>query len=101
MLRAGYGGDLPVGGLLKGVSSPVCKNISPHPSGKSSLQIRAIPSHRGAYRDRHGRGVGCGGRGSVLRACGPDAPTLASSSRMLCRPYRARIQRWSANDGDK
>jgi hypothetical protein len=62
-------------------------------------------------------GCGCGGRGSVLRAmgsqggffesvsdhrhaderrlqrtaksCGPDAPTLASSSRMLCRPYRA------------
>src|SRR5229473_5074347 len=28
----------------------------------------AIPSHRGAYRDRHGRGMGCGGRGSVLRA---------------------------------
>jgi hypothetical protein len=39
------------------VSSPVCKNISLHPSGKSSLQIRAIPPHRGAYRDRHGRGV--------------------------------------------
>jgi hypothetical protein len=61
-------------------------------------------------------GDGCGGRGSVLRAmglqggfrpvsdhqaswremlqrtaksCGPDAPTLASSSRMLCRPNRA------------
>ena len=28
----------------------------------------AVPSHRGAYRDRHGRGVGCGGRGSVGRA---------------------------------
>src|SRR5713226_5478388 len=30
------------------------------------------PSHptRGAYHDRHGRGVGCGGRGSVLRAMG-------------------------------
>ena len=30
------------------------------------------PSHptRGAYHDRHGRGVGCGGRGSVLRAKG-------------------------------
>ena len=71
------------------------------------------PSHptRGAYHDRHGRGAGCGGRGSVLRAtglqgrskrlvsdhqasgretlqrtaksCGPDAPTLASSSRMF------------------
>src|SRR6266581_238986 len=28
------------------------------------------PSHptRGAYHDRHGRGEGCGGRGSVLRA---------------------------------
>src|SRR5450755_1142299 len=67
------------------------------------------PSHptRGAYHDRHERGVGCGGRGSVLRAtglqggflgtcerspargremlqrtaksCGPDAPMLASS----------------------
>jgi hypothetical protein len=30
------------------------------------------PSHptRGAYHDRHERGVGCGGRGSVLRATG-------------------------------
>jgi hypothetical protein len=28
------------------VSSPLCKNISLHPSGKSSLQIRAIPSHK-------------------------------------------------------
>jgi hypothetical protein len=74
-------------------------------------------------------GCGCGGRGSVLRAmgsqggfsgtcerspargremlqrtaksCGPDAPTLASSSRMLCRPYRVRRQRWFAGDGGK
>jgi hypothetical protein len=28
------------------LSSPICKNISLHPSGKSSLQIRAIPSHK-------------------------------------------------------
>jgi hypothetical protein len=28
------------------VSSPICKNISLHPSGKSSLQIRAIPPHK-------------------------------------------------------
>jgi len=49
------------------VSSPLCKNISLHPSGKSSLQIRAIPSHRGAVRDRQERGAGCGGRGSVRR----------------------------------
>jgi hypothetical protein len=27
----------PSGGLLTGVSSPLCKNISLHPSGKSSL----------------------------------------------------------------
>ena len=29
--------------------------------------IRPVLSHRGAYRDRHGRGMGCGGRGSVER----------------------------------
>jgi len=28
----------------------------------------AVSSPAGAYRDRHGRGVGCGGRGSVGRA---------------------------------
>ncbi len=28
------------------LSSPLCKNISLHPSGKSSLQIRAIPPHQ-------------------------------------------------------
>jgi hypothetical protein len=27
----------------------------------------AVPSPRGAHRDRHGRGMGCGGRGSVGR----------------------------------
>src|SRR5713226_4040533 len=30
----------------------------------------AVSSHRGAYRDRHGRGAGCGGRGSVRRCQG-------------------------------
>jgi hypothetical protein len=36
------------------------------------ITSRTFASHptRGAYRDRHGRGVGCGGRGSVLRATG-------------------------------
>jgi hypothetical protein len=37
----------------------------------------------------------------TAKSCGPDAPTLASSSRMLCRPYRARTQRWFADDGGK
>src|SRR5450631_433688 len=40
----------PSGVLSTGVSTPFCKNISLHPSGKSSLQIRAIPPHK--------RGVG-------------------------------------------
>jgi hypothetical protein len=61
---------------------------------RSAPQIKsislAVPSHRGAARDRHERGAGCGGRGRRCRraaltrtakSCGPDAPTLASSSR--------------------
>ena len=45
---------------------PSRKNISLNPSGKSDLQLAAILSRaRGAYRDRHERGMGCGGRGSV------------------------------------
>jgi hypothetical protein len=40
------------------VSSPLCKNISLHPSGKSSLQIRAIPPHyRGVSRSSRTRGT--------------------------------------------
>jgi hypothetical protein len=108
----------PSGGLLRGVSSPVCKNISLHPSGKSSLQIRAIPSHtegRFAIVTDVGHGMrwtrqrfardGIAGRVERLvsdhrraderrlqrtaKSCGPDAPTLASSSRSLSRPDRA------------
>src|SRR5229473_870238 len=60
----------PSGGLLTGVSSPISKNISLYPSGKSSLQIRAIPPHQRGVGHRHERGEGCGGRGSVLRARG-------------------------------
>jgi hypothetical protein len=33
-----------------------------------SVYIHLVPSHRGAYRDRHGRGTGCDGRGSAGRA---------------------------------
>jgi hypothetical protein len=110
-----------------GLSSPVCKNISLHPSGKSSLQIRAIPSHRGriaivtdAGWDAVDAAASCAQRDRrageepvsdqqhaderrlqrTAKSCGPDAPTLASSSRMLCRPNRAsdttlvRRRRW-------
>jgi hypothetical protein len=48
----------------------------------------AVTSPGGAYRDRHGRGMGCGGRRGAFdeqrvrrtaKSCGPDAPALASS----------------------
>src|ERR1700730_10574139 len=40
------------------LSSPFCKNISLHPSGKSSLQIRAVPPHyRGVSRSSRTRGA--------------------------------------------
>jgi hypothetical protein len=70
----------PSGGLLTGVSSPVCKNISLHPSGKSSLQIRPIPPHQRGVGHRHERGEGCGGRGSVLRAMGSQGGFFGSVS---------------------
>ena len=63
----------PSGGFLTGVSSLISdfpKNISVPTYPKSDLELS--PSHptRGAYHDRHGRGEGCGGRGSVLSAMG-------------------------------
>ena len=101
----------PSGGLLTGVSSFISdfpKNISVPIYPKSILELS--PSHptRGAYHDRHEtRGGmrwtrqrfardGIAGRASVrerstasgremlqrtAKSCGPDAPTLASSSR--------------------
>jgi hypothetical protein len=63
----------PSGCFLAGLSSLISdfpKNIfvSMHP--KSHLEFFASHPTRGAYRDRHGRGEGGGGRGSVLRATG-------------------------------
>ena len=60
------------------------------------ISLTTLPVHptRGAYRDRHGRGVGCGGRGGcagrarrmrTVKSCGPDASTPASSSRSKLR----------------
>jgi len=63
----------PSGGLLTGLSSLISdfpKNISVPTHPKSDLELFASHPTRGAYHDRHGRGVECGGRGSVLRAMG-------------------------------
>jgi hypothetical protein len=50
-------------------TSPVLfEKIFPFPPHPNQLHIPAVPSPTGAYRDRHGRGAGCGGRGSVGRA---------------------------------
>ena len=51
----------PDGQISKNLSSPFAKNILIFRSSES-LHIFAVPSHRGAARDRHGRGTGCGGR---------------------------------------
>src|SRR6267142_4491355 len=73
-LHPGYSRVIcPSGCFLTGVSSLISdfpKNIFVPTHPKSDLEL--WPSHptRGAYRDRHGRGMGCGGRGSVLRATG-------------------------------
>ena len=68
----------PSGGLLKGVSIPLCKNISLNPSGKSSLQARAIPPHRGAL--------------AIVTNAGKDAVDAAASGarRDAGRVRRAR-----------
>jgi hypothetical protein len=43
-------------------SSPYAKNISLNPSGKSALSVRPVPPEMRAFRDRHERAAGCGGR---------------------------------------
>src|SRR5712672_2570683 len=45
----------PSGGLLTGVSSPFCKNISVFTPPKSPLELFASHPKRGAYHDRHER----------------------------------------------
>ena len=81
---------LPDGQISKNLSSPLCKNISVFPKCKSGyMNSHPVPQKRGVAQ-RHQRGAGCGGRGGALgrralrrtaKTCGPDAPTLASSSR--------------------
>src|ERR1700721_3678929 len=91
MTRAGCGFGRCVGQIADSVSSPSRKNILVFFSPKSLLHPPHPALTRGAYRDRHGRWVrdavdagGAKDESAYLRtakACGPDAPTLASSSR--------------------
>src|SRR4051794_25339898 len=55
--------NCPVGQISKNLSSPLPKNISLSPSGKSALPARAIPPHRrGVCAIVTKREAGCDGR---------------------------------------
>jgi hypothetical protein len=55
--------DLPDGQISKNLSSPFRKNILIFRRPKSVVYPPPSRPTRGAVRDRHGRGAGCGGRG--------------------------------------
>jgi hypothetical protein len=108
----------PTGKSVNWLSSPLCKNISLHPSGKSSLQIRAIPPHHKgriaivtdagwdavdaaafcAQRDRRAGDEPVSDQQHAderccqrtAKSCGPDTPTLVSSSRSCVGPTGLR-----------
>jgi hypothetical protein len=63
-LRRFIGCDLPDGLVLtRAVQSPLQKYFHFLLTQITSRTLAVLP-HRGAYRDRHGRGAGCGGRES-------------------------------------
>jgi hypothetical protein len=49
--------------ITKSLSSPSRKNIPLHPDGQIYGITPRVSPERGAFRDRHERGLGCGGRG--------------------------------------
>jgi hypothetical protein len=76
--------------LVDPASSPFCKNILLRSSPKSLLKLAPSCPAEGRLAIVTNVGAGCGGRGCALdewrlrrtaKSCGPDAPTLASSSR--------------------
>jgi hypothetical protein len=50
-------------GLICALRPDPLSKIFPFTPDPNQIYISAVPSHRGAYRDRHGRGAGCSGRG--------------------------------------
>ena len=115
-------GDLPVGRFVdRRVESYFCFSEKYFCSQSTQIRSRtlAVPAHRGAFRDRHGRWAWdavdaaafcarwdcraswrktcerstASGREMLQRtakSCGPDAPTLASSSRSRVGPTGLR-----------
>ena len=69
----------PSGCFASSLISDFPKNISVPTHPKSDLELYASHPTRGAYHDRHGRGEGCGGRGSVGRAMRAQGGLLSVS----------------------
>jgi hypothetical protein len=59
--------DLPDGQISDLPVQPCCQKYFRFRLAQIKSISPAVSSHTGAYRDRHGRGAGCGGRGSVGR----------------------------------
>jgi hypothetical protein len=49
--------------VVESLSSPARENIATSLLTQITFTTLAVPSHAGAYRDRHGRGAECDGRG--------------------------------------
>jgi hypothetical protein len=76
--------DCPTGKSIKSCPAPFAKIFSFAPD-PNQMHIQDVLSHRGAYRDRHGRGAGCGGRGSVRRCQGMAGRVTRPVSRRMAR----------------
>jgi hypothetical protein len=79
-------GQITWANLSSPLSSPFGKNILIFRKRKSVLYIRRPAPNGGAFRDRHRRGAGCGGRGGAFdeqRQCG-------RRSRVVLTPRRWR-----------
>src|ERR1700687_3568881 len=96
-----YDGKLPDGQISKNLSSPVGKNISLNPSGKSPLQARPVPPEKGRIASRHERAVGCDGRDSVGRAMGSQGGSSRERSAGARTNDAANRVRQNSPDGTR
>ena len=86
MRHSMHGAARPPGKSVAKPVQPYLQKYSASLVGQIKSSTRAVSSHRGAARDRHERGTGCGGRGCAAdeqhvkrtaKSCGSDASTLA------------------------
>ena len=83
--------DLPDGLFLRwAVQSHLQKYFAFPPTQITSYPPSSRPTG-GAYRDRHGRGMRCGGRGSVGRAMGSQGGLISVSEHLGTRRRRRCI----------